>query len=182
MDLADWCAGSCDGFARVSRGGGHVPCQSTKRSIHRGIRLSRICRTVAARRPRIPAMEPVHVWRDAVRRRHARRHLLSDVFAAPDHADRPGDDLGIHHALVSGRCVHRRLFARTWPVTLGRSLWWTVVHDVRPNCVVRVCRSRRQAICQRAVALSVVDAGARNPRRTAVRVGCVCAHGRPRRA
>ena len=43
-------------------------------------------RRIAEKRPRIPAVESLHRRRPAVRRRDARRHFLSDVPAAHDHA------------------------------------------------------------------------------------------------
>ena len=126
-----------------------------QRPVHRRLRVPRVRGAGAAGEAgSIPAVESVPVRRHAVRRRHARRHLLSDVPAA-DAAAAPTPAMTwgfILHVFLAG------LFTFGFLRAVGVALPWRArrrarVHAQRHRRVVlRLARPRRQAVRERAAA------------------------------
>ena len=127
-------------------------------------------------------MEPLSLRRHAVRRRHARRHLLSDGAAPNVDADGPRDVVGLHPASFRRRAAHLRLPARLGTRVLSGARRRHRVHAVRADRVVCVAGARRKAVRLGAAAAGALAPGARHPGWTQLGVGRIRRHDRARGA
>src|SRR5688500_4425800 len=123
-------------------------------------------------------MESVPLRWNAVHRRDARRHFLSDLPAADGAPDRRRDDLGVHHPSLPRWTLYFRIPSRDGVQLSRLACRRTRVHDGWADRVLRLTGTRWKAVRQRVVSPRPVDAVSRYSRWPRVELGSARADSR----